>query len=73
VVYGDEYIRMICRPAGARIAGPQNKKAGARRLLDLFREEESGSIRAKVINRLTGAYFKAYYSILSSGVGNGKA
>jgi len=73
VAYGDEYIRVLCRPVNAPIAGPQNRKAGARKLMDLFREEESGSIRAKVTNRLTGAYFSAYYSILSSGVGHGKA
>ncbi len=73
VAYGDEYIRVICRPAGAPVAEPRNRKAGARRILELFREEESGSIRAKAMNRLTGAYFSAYYSILSSGVGHGKA
>jgi len=73
VAYGDEYIRVICRPSGAQAAVPRNKKSGARRILDLFREEESGNIRAKVMNRLTGAYFKAYYSVLSSGVGHGKA
>lgn len=73
VAYGDEYIRVLCRPVEAPIAEPRNKKAGARRILDLFRKEESGSLMAKAKNTLTGAYFRAYYSILSSGVGHGKA
>ncbi|MFA5316403.1 MAG: class I SAM-dependent methyltransferase [Dehalococcoidales bacterium] len=73
IIYGDEYIRALSRPVSAPPMNFRHRNSGKHDLLDLMREAESGSIRIKLMNRMNGMYFKAYYSMLSAGAIHDKA
>lgn len=73
IIYGDEYIRILCKPSYGKVAGGRGNTVFRPELLALLREAEAGGIRTKVINKLKNTYFKICYSILSVGARHDKA
>lgn len=64
--YGDEFIRIICRP----VAGPVRIKRKALKgikLMDLMGKAEAGSPWLKLLNKWNNAYYRFCYSILAGG------
>lgn len=73
MVYGDEYIRVLCRPAPAATMDFSRGNEAGPKALDLLKEAEAGSIRTRLLNKFNGAYFKFYYSMLSAGARHDRA
>lgn len=71
IVYGDEYIRILCRPIDVPISA-MRQMPSRQRLSDLLMEAERGSLRMKALNWFWNRYFRYYYLFLSAGAGDAK-
>ncbi|MDD5269588.1 MAG: methyltransferase domain-containing protein [Candidatus Omnitrophica bacterium] len=67
MVYGDEFIRILCKPRNSSVPAAGVKTAHHHSLLPLLQKAEKGSIGIKLVNRFNSLYFGIYYNLLSLG------